>query len=211
MTRLSKSERYELCDDALRIGEDQPTLSGDWTVKELVVHLLVREGSPAAAGIVVAPLAPYTKRVTRRLMKRDFTELVEQLRNGPPIYSPYAIPKVDTMVNTLEYFVHHEDIRRAQPSWEPRELSPRHEKQLWNMITVAGKGLVRGSTVGVTIERSDREGRQAVLNEGEHPVVVRGLPSEITLFVFGRKPQARVELSGTDDAVAALRDKSLGI
>ena len=36
-------------------------LSGDWTVKDLVVHLLVREGSPAAVGIVVAPLARLTE------------------------------------------------------------------------------------------------------------------------------------------------------
>jgi hypothetical protein len=42
-------------------------------------------------------------------------------------------------------------------------------------------------------------------------VTVRGLPSEVTVFVFGRKPQARVELLGDDDAVARLSTTSLGI
>ena len=29
------------------------------------------------------------------------------------------------LVNTVEYFVHHEDLRRAQPGWTPRELPTR--------------------------------------------------------------------------------------
>ncbi len=57
MTRLARSERAALCDLALQVGADRPTLCEGWTVKDLVVHLLVREGSPAAVGIVVPPLA----------------------------------------------------------------------------------------------------------------------------------------------------------
>ena len=40
---------------------------------------------------------------------------------------------------------------------------------------------------------------------------MRGLPSEVALFVFGRKAQARVDLLGDGDAVARLRTTSLGI
>ncbi len=50
--------------------------------------------------------------------------LVERLRNGPPRWSPYAVPKLDTMLNTLEFYVHHEDIRRAQPSGSPATSPP---------------------------------------------------------------------------------------
>lgn len=212
MTSLSKTEREELCDDALLVGEDQPTLSGEWTVKDLVIHLLLREGSVIAApGIVIPQLSKLTDLASRRLSRQEFAVLVERLRGGPPLYSIYAVPKLDAMFNSMEYFIHHEDIRRAQPTWEPRVLTPRQEKLLWKQISVAGKGLVRGSDVGVTIERSDKDDQRVVLNAAEPMVVVRGLPSELALFVFGRKPQARVELSGPEDAVLTLRGASLGL
>jgi uncharacterized protein (TIGR03085 family) len=207
---MARSERDQLCDAALQVGEAEPTLCEGWTVKDLVVHLVVRESSPAAVGVVVRPLAGLTDRVSRRLAERDFTVLVERVRSGPPRYSPFAVPRVDAMVNTMEYFVHHEDIRRARPAWTPRKLSDRDEDRLWRIVRVAGRGLVRASDVAVTIERTDT-GERAVLKKGGSAVVVRGIPSEVSLFVYGRKQQADVELLGADDAVARLRGSSLGV
>jgi uncharacterized protein (TIGR03085 family) len=209
MTRMSRTERIALCDLALQVGEDQPTLCEGWTVKDLVVHLLLRERHPAAAGLVVKPLAGLLERESRRYARQDFTVLVERLRQGPPPWSPFALPKVDAAANTAEYFVHHEDIRRARPSWEPRDLPSRAHDALWKIVRIAGKGLVRSATSGVVLERSDT-GERAELKGGDDPVVVRGLPAELMLFVYGRKPQARVELLGPDDAVAALRGADLG-
>jgi uncharacterized protein (TIGR03085 family) len=210
MTRMSRTERSELCDLALQVGGDQPTLCEGWTVKDLVVHLLVRERSPAAVGIAVAPLAGLTELEYRRVGRGDFPVLVEKLRNGPPALSPYALPKVEAIVNTVEFFVHHEDIRRAQPEWTPRALGEDEETLLWSMVRTAGKRMIRKAPVGVTIENSVT-GSRAVLKEGSPDVTVRGLPSELTLFLFGRQPQARVELLGDDDAVARLSSTPLGI
>ncbi len=210
MSRLARTERAALCDLALELGPDAPTLSGDWTVKELVVHLLLREGSPAAIGIVVPPLARVTEAASRRLARQDMSVLVQRLREGPPVYSPFRLGPVDKAANTLEYFVHHEDIRRAQDEWVPRLLSERAQDVLWKLIRVAGKGLVRSSEVGVVLERTDTAER-VVLKGSATPVVVRGLPAELVLFVYGRKPQARVELKGSDADVAALTRTDLGI
>ena len=210
MRRLAQTERAALCDTALQVGEDQPTLSGEWTVKDLVVHLLVREGSPAAAGILVKPLEKVLDLEMRRVGRRPFNVLVEKLRHGPPRWSPYAVPKLDATLNTLEYFVHHEDIRRAQPEWTARDLGAESEKLLWAMVRTGGKGLTRRAPVGVTIENATT-GSRAVLKAGEPSVVVRGIPSEVTLFVFGRKPQAHVELIGDAADVARLNSTSLGI
>jgi uncharacterized protein (TIGR03085 family) len=210
MSRLARTERTELCDDALLVGEDQPTLCGEWTVKDLVVHLLLRERSPAAVGIVLRPLAKLTELESRRIGQQDFAVLVERLRNGPPLYSPYALPKLGAMLNTLEYFVHHEDIRRAQPDWSPRTLGDDAEKRLWAMIRTAGKGLTRGAPVGVTIENTVT-GSRVELKPGTPTGVVRGLPSEVVLYVFGRKGHAQVELAGDAEAVSRLSDTSLGI
>jgi uncharacterized protein (TIGR03085 family) len=210
MTRLARTERDALCDLALELGPDAPTLSGDWTVKDLVVHLLVREGSPAAIGIVVSPLARITDAASERLARRDHADLVARLRQGPPFYSPFGLGPLDKALNTLEFFVHHEDVRRARDGWEPRELSPHAQDVLWKMVRVSGKGLVRSAKVGVVLERSDT-GDRAVLKDAATSVVVRGLPSEVTMFVYGRQAQSQVELEGTEADVAALTGTDLGI
>ena len=210
MTRMSRTERVELCDLALQVGADAPTLCEGWDVKDLVAHLVLREGSPAAAGIVVPGLSWLTDLETRRLLRRDFAVLVEKLRTGPPKWSPHAVPRLDAILNTVEFFVHHEDIRRAQDGWQPRDLTERQQRLLWKQLRVAGRGMTRGSGVGVVAERGDT-GERVVLKDAAPMVVVRGLPAELVLFVLGRKDQARVELVGPEDAVARLRGASLGI
>jgi uncharacterized protein (TIGR03085 family) len=207
--RMSRTERTALCDTALQVGEDQPTLCEGWTVKDLVAHLLVRERSPGAVGIALSPLAGLTEREMRRMSAQDFTVLVERLRGGPPRWSPYAVPRLDAMFNTLELFVHHEDIRRAQPGWTPRDLSDDEQKLLWSMVRSAGRPLVRNAPAGVTLENATT-GSRVVLKDASQPVVVSGLPSEVTLFAFGRQAEARVTLSGPDEAVALLTGASLG-
>lgn len=206
---MSRTERDALCDTALQVGEDQPTLCEGWTVKDLVVHLLVRERSPGAAGIALSPLSGLTDREMRRVGAQDFAVLVERLRGGPPKWSPYAVPRLDTMLNTLEFFVHHEDIRRAQPDWAPRHLADRQQKLLWSMVRSAGKQLVRNAPAGVTLENATT-GSRVVLKDASQPVVVSGPPSEVTLFAFGRQAEARVSLSGPDEAIALLTGASLG-
>src|SRR6476661_4751238 len=124
MESMSRTERAALCNSALEAGAQAPTLCEGWTVKDLVIHLLVRERDPLGApGIVVPQLEGLTRFSERRLADHDFTNLVERVRQGPPRWSPMAIGPVDRAVNSLEYFVHHEDVRRAQPGWEPRELT----------------------------------------------------------------------------------------
>ncbi|HYO40180.1 MAG TPA: TIGR03085 family metal-binding protein [Nocardioidaceae bacterium] len=210
MSPLARTERAALCDTALEVGPDRPTLCEGWTVKDLVVHLLVREGSPAAVGIQVAALAGLTASVSRRVGRRDFPDLVERLRGGPPRLSPLAIPRLDALANTLEFFVHHEDIRRAQPGWAPRTLGADADRRLWLQVRPLGRRLVREAPAGVRIENAVT-GSVAVLRQGDSPVTVRGLPGEVTLYLFGRTSQASVELLGDAAAVARLADASLGV
>jgi uncharacterized protein (TIGR03085 family) len=213
MESMSRSERAALCNAALDAGEQAPTLCGRWTVKDLVIHLLVRERDPLGApGIVVPQLEKLTDRSARRLAGQDFSALVERVRSGPPRWSPMSLPPIDRAVNTLEYFVHHEDIRRAAPDWQPRELTEREQKILWKAVGVAGKGLVRQAGVPVEI-RWSHEGRErsAVLRKGANPAVVSGAPSELTLFVFGRSQHGRLEFTGPQDHVRELRRGDLSV
>lgn len=205
---LARRERAALCDEALVQGEDAPTLCGDWTAKDLVAHCLVREYSPLAGlGLVVSPLAGLADREVARVSRKDFTVLVERLRRRGP--TPLSLPGVDELFNTLEYFVHHEDLRRAAPGWEPRELGADDQDTLWRAISVFGKGLVRPVGVPVVIRRSDTE-QSAVLRRGDDPVTLHGLPSELALRLFGRDQVREVRYDGTQDRVAAFTSARLG-
>ncbi len=213
MESMSRTERAALCNTALEAGEQAPTLCGRWTVKDLVIHLLVRERDPLGApGILVPQLEKLTDRSARRLASQDFTSLVERVRSGPPRWSPTALPVLDRAVNTLEFFVHHEDIRRAASDWQPRELTDREQRAIWKSISVAGKGLVRKAGVPVEICWPGEEGdRTAVLRKGEDPAVVSGAPAELALFLFGRDQHTGLEFAGPEASVRAVKKGDLGI
>ena len=207
MTSFARAERTRLCDLALETGPDAPTLCGDWTVRDLVAHLVVREHSPLAAGIVVPPLASVTDRETERVARKPFDKLVSRVRKAR---NPLALPGVDRAVNTAEYFVHHEDIRRATDGWEPRELATDEQDALWKVVRVSGKGLIRPAGVPVVVRRADADA-ETMLRGGDDPVVVTGLPSEVVLFLSGRRQTSGLVFDGPDDKVARLREARLGI
>ena len=213
MEQMSRTERAALCNAALEAGEDAPTLCEGWTVKDLVIHLLIRERDPIAATAIVVPaLDKVARRSAKRMEDQDFSALVERVRNGPPVWSLMALPPVDRLLNTLEYFVHHEDIRRAAPGWEPRELTERQQRILFKGAATAGKGLVRSRGVPVEIRWTDREReRTATLADGPDPVVVRGAPAELTLFLFGRDQHRGLSFDGPQDHVDRLTSGQLGI
>jgi uncharacterized protein (TIGR03085 family) len=205
---LARRERLALCDTALALGEDAPTLCGDWDVKELVVHLLVREYSPlGAAGLLVPPLESLTRREMARVGRTDFPVLVERLRGRG--LTPYSLLPVDVAFNTLEYFVHHEDLRRAQPAWEPRELPREDQDAVWRALRLLGPGMVRKAGVPVRVRRTDT-GATATLRRGGDAVVVSGLPTEVALRLFGRREVRGVEASGPEERIQRMRHAFLG-
>src|SRR5690606_18227156 len=134
-----------------------PTLCAGWTTAHLAAHLVVRESDVlAAAGIVLGPLAPRTKAAMDDLVRRtDYATPVERVRSGPPRWSPARVGAVHRELNTTEFFVHHEDVRRAQPTWQPRELPDDLEEFLWRRLTRAGRFLFRRAAVGVLLVRPD--------------------------------------------------------
>ena len=54
---FSASERTQLAKLLLEVGPDAPTLCGDWTTRDLAIHLYLRENRPdAAAGMFIGPV-----------------------------------------------------------------------------------------------------------------------------------------------------------
>lgn len=210
MSTHARRERLLLADLLETSGPEAPTLCEGWTTHDLAAHLVVRERrADAAAGLVLKPLSGRLDRVQAEFAAKPYAELVRLFREGPPRMSPFSLKQVDEAANTMEFYVHTEDVRRAQPDWEPRELDPVFADALWSRIERIAKVFGRKSPVGLVLRRPD--GRTAVAHRGTPVVTVTGEPGELAVFLFGRQDAARVELEGDKEAVAALHTAKLGV
>jgi uncharacterized protein (TIGR03085 family) len=138
--------------------------------------------------------------VQAKVSEKPFTELLEQIRTGPPWWSP--LKPVDAVVNLTEMFVHHEDVRRADPEWKPRTLSAEDERKLWSATRRMARMAYRKSPVTVVLATPEGE-RVTAHNVGGDAVVLTGQPSELLLHAFGRN-EVRIDAAGGVDDVAAV-------
>ena len=206
---LATDERAAICDEFERVGPDKPTLCEGWNTRDLLAHLLVRERQPWAAGGIVIPfLAPLTERAMQGYADTAWKDMVEQLRSGPPAWSPTRVQRIDEATNGAELFVHHEDVRRGRPGWEPRGADETRDGALWDLVTRMGRLFYRRSPVGLAVRRPT--GEQAVIKTGRGLVTIEGEPGEILLHAFGRDA-ARVELRGQPADVDALAGSARGV
>lgn len=190
-------------------GPEAPTLCEGWTARDLAAHVVARDRRPdSLPGVAVPPLAGWTERVRQGYARRPFPELLDLLRQGPPPWSPFALPGAHRAEIT-ERFVHHEDVRRSAPGWEPRDLSDDWARLLWTAVSRAGAIAYRRSPVGVVLAVPGGPRRQ--VRQGEASVVLTGPPAELLLHATGRTGAARVDISGPDDAVDAFRQVRLAI
>jgi uncharacterized protein (TIGR03085 family) len=217
---LARDERLALCALLEQTGPSAPTLCEGWTTLDLAAHLVLRERRPdAGVGIMIGPLAGYTRRVQRGLAEREsFDGLVSAIRNGPPRISPFGLPGVDERANLVEFFVHHEDIRRGRPGWAERKVIPALSEALWGRLGMA-RFILRKAPVGVELVRDDittdpGQGRVRVrlTAKARTPVVtVTGAPGELALWTAGRRDAAQVRLDGTEAAVRTLKGARWGL
>jgi uncharacterized protein (TIGR03085 family) len=123
---------------------------------------------------------------------------------------------MDERTNTVEYFVHHEDVRRAVPGWVPRELADGEEADLWRRLRMA-RMLLRKAPVGVELARDDHgiaangDTLRITARNGTPVVTVIGTPAELTLWALGRNTVANVRFDGTDAAVRQLAGTRWGV
>ena len=210
VTSPAASERNLLCDLLLDVGPDAPTLCGGWSTRDLAAHLVVRERRPdAAPGIVTDFLAEHSERVRLQEAQRPFEEIVERVRSGAPWWFPTRLDAIDRLANTIEFFVHHEDVRRASDMWSIRDLEPDLDDTLASLLARMGKLLTRKAPVGVILSPDGHD--TTTLHAGDPDVTIGGPVGECVMFLYGRGEHAQVELDGSDDAVDRLRSTSFGI
>ncbi|MGV9416749.1 TIGR03085 family metal-binding protein [Streptomyces sp. NPDC003674] len=210
MSTFAKRERLLLADLLETVGPDAPTLCEGWRARDLAAHVVVRERRPdAAGGALIKPLASRLEKVQAEYAGKPYEELIQLIRTGPPRFSPFQLKQVDEAANTVEFYVHTEDVRRAQPDWGPRELDGVFQDALWSRLERTARLLGRGVPTGLVLRRPD--GQTAVAHRGTPVVTVTGEPSELLMFAFGRQSAAQVELDGEENAIATLHEsKQLG-
>lgn len=221
---LARTERAALADLLVELGPDQPTLCDGWTTADLLVHLQVRERRPdAVIGMFLPPLAGWMAKVSASYRQRPWEQQIQALRSGPPSYSPLGWGPVDDRVNSMEMFIHHEDARRGQPDWQPRQLDADAREQLIAMSTsfLVLRGL-RKVGVPVTARLTDEPGGTArpivliptrtreALGEPAGGVVISGGIADILLWLSGRSA-VDLAFEGDPAAVAAVQAGKRGM
>jgi len=196
-------ERAALSDTFADSGPAQPTLCEGWQTRDLLQHLVLRDAGPLPAVLIGTAAA------RARVLDAPWTDLIDRFRGGPPPGSPFRLPGADGAANLEEFFVHHEDVRRATPGWSRRALPDGIEDAIWRRLRMlTGRMSMRRVDVGVHVQRPN--GEHAMLHAGRPGVVVTGDPSELLMFVFGRQPAADVDLKGPAEACDRLRGAKLG-
>ena len=207
---LDAIEREQLCDLFLELGPEAPTLCDGWATIDLAAHLVMREHDPRS-GLAILGGDRFAKLESRLLEKgrsRGYEKLVARLRKGPPLV-PWRVPGLRTALNLNEWFVHHEDVRRANGR-DPRADVAELEAALWKLMGSSARLMVRGlKDAGLTLVAPDHGTR--VVRKGSPMVTLTGSPQELVLYLNGRRSMAQVELSGDDSAVQALATAKLGV
>ncbi|WP_327298179.1 MULTISPECIES: TIGR03085 family metal-binding protein [unclassified Streptomyces] len=210
MSTHAKRERLLLADLLEAAGPGAPTLCEGWKTRDLAAHVVVRERRlDAAGGILIGALKGRLDRVQGEFAAKPYEELIQLIRTGPPKFSPYSVKQVDEGANAVEFFVHAEDVRRAQPDWSPREVDPVFSEALWRRLEKGARLMGRRAPVGLVLRRPD--GQTAVAHRGTPVVTVTGEPGELMMFASGRQDAAKVEVDGDADASAKAIEARLGM
>jgi len=205
VTDVATTERSALADLLTDLGPDAPTLCEGWLTRDLAAHLVLRERRPdAAPGIFLKRVAPHTAQVQRTIAGRPWPELVETVRRRP-----WWIAPVDGLINSTEYFIHHEDVRRAQLDWAPRAIAPDVAAVLWRFVRPRARLVLRRVPGAVTVTAPGFGSVSA--GKGGPPVTLIGHPQELLLFLTGRQLHTTLGLTGPEAIVSRMRSARYGL
>lgn len=202
---LTARERAELCDLMRELGPDAPTLNEGWDVIDLAAHLVVRERDLWAAGGIMfgGPMRWLLERAMDRRRSQGLERLVEIIGAGEPVWTR-VMPKGAQL---SEYYIHHEDVRRAN-GLGPRTDRPDLDQKLARLVAGSAGMTLRRVPTGVAMVWDGN----VIHEHGPEPrAVISGPPGDILLYLSGRRGAAQVELGGDPDSVAALAEAPLGI
>lgn len=216
---FTAASRDALVEALLAAGPGQPTLCAGWNTEHLAAHIVLRENSPLVAGLLLPPLARSLWRKTMALgdsasAPQDYQRLMDRVAAGPQPPAPLrrhpraakmadqlsgrlqgtpAARRAAQAANLLEFFVHTEDIRRAQDRWAPRHLADDYANALFTEFTRRARLMYRSEPVGIVLARST--GQRVVARPAAQDVpsqTISGPAGELVMHGFGRRKHALV-------------------
>ena len=196
-------ERAALADLLADLGPDAPTRCEGWTTAHMAAHLVTRDRRPDAMpgyALERTPVGSRARAYAARLEDRlragtPYPDLVGRVRQGPPAWLPTGWAPVDAVVNSAEFAIHHEDVRRAQPGWEPRTLPLADADRVWGAAQLFARTVASRYPGGLVLQRSDVPGPGRRIRSGSDVTTVEGEPLEVLLWATGRDV-ARVAVRG---------------
>jgi uncharacterized protein (TIGR03085 family) len=189
-------ERRELCDLLVELGPDAPTLCEGWTTADLAAHLVLREHFHRWSD---------AQRAAEKA--KGYPAMIARLRAGAPLV-PWRLPRIRNVFSGLEYFIHHEDVRRAN-GLGPRPRSDDLEALYWRMTGYTARRIARRiRPYGLVLVLPD--GRRRTYGAGT-TATLTGPASELGLYLSGRRATADVTLTGDPPAIAAVERADLKV
>lgn len=182
---IDSRERRHLCELMLELGPDAPTLCEGWATADLVLREHFPRWPPERIAVEKS---------------KGFQALVTRLQAGAP-FVPWRLPRLRTFLNGVEYFIHHEDVRRANGR-SPRSGIDDIDDLAWSVLGLQARLFARRiRPFGLGLVRPDDVRR--VYGSGSM-ALLRGRPTELLLFISGRRQGAQVTAEGPEDAIAAV-------
>lgn len=114
---------------------------------------------------------------------------------------PWRLPVLRTYLNGLEYFIHNEDLRRANDR-PARTVEGDLTELCWRAGALLGRRLAHALRP-YGLELVDEDGRSRRLGRPPFAVLVAP-PTELVLFLSGRREAALVERRGDAAALRAM-------
>lgn len=188
-TPIDVRERQELCDLLLELGPDAPTLCEGWSTADLAAHLVLREH-----------FHRWDDRRRAVEKSKGLPAIVARLRAGAPLI-PWRLPRIRDTFNGLEYFIHHEDVRRANGRGR-RPARDDLEALAWRMTGYSARRVARRIRP-FALELALPDGRKRSFGSGA-VAALTGPATELVLYLAGRRSTSEVTLGGHPDAVAAV-------
>lgn len=202
---VARRERDESCDLMLEVGPEGPTLDEGWEVLDLAGHLVARERDLwATPGVMWGGVFEKAMdKAMERRRRQGLEHLVKLIRNGPPPLWKLA----PAGAHLSEYYIHHEDVRRANgrgPRTDRRDL----DEALARLLPPSAPFLLRRLETGVDLVWNGG----VLYRHGPEPrAVLSGTPGEILLYLGGRRAAADVDVDGDQEAVGKLRSAHLSL
>ena len=179
--------------------------------RDIAAHLVLREHDSLAGPGLVLPGAwsRFAGRRQEALARQDFAGLVATFRAGPP-RGFFRIGWVRRLASLNEFYVHHEDVRRAN-GCGPRASEQAMDEALWRNVSRGSWYLARRLRgTGVELQWAGTA-RTVRARRGEPAARIAGPPGELLLYLFGQQDAAQVEVSGSAVAAEAVRHARFGL